>query len=451
MTDIIGVVGLLAGLAFVIWATSVKNWPSLPATLVGSIIVAVTNGISIWTGLGDFYSAKAGGYVTAWLMQMVAASLLGEAMKATGCSQAVAYKILNIFGEKAIGISLFVMTSLFTLGGVACMPVVFAVWPIAQRMLQKANMPKQLFLAAYGFGAITWTMTCFPGSPQSQNLIPAMYLGTTASAAPTLGYIGSAMFIVIAIIYLRWLEKRFRKQNIGYNPTPGIDGDDFQIGGDMAELEQDLPNWIMATIPLVLALGCTIGFSYLLEGIVSTTGQAVYAILIGTAFCLITQWKRFIHSDVTHFLEFGFSQGANACLGVAGVIGFGAVIQNVPAFQVFVDFCYNMPFSPMISMILAVNIICGVCGSSSGGLTIFMQSMAPTYISMGIDPQVVHRVCSIGCGGMDTLPHNSAVIMWLRLVGLTHKEGYWYLCLSSVLVPLIVTIPIIILATLGVV
>ncbi len=36
----------------------------------------------------------------------------------------------------------------------------------------------------------------------------------------------------------------------------------------------------------------------------------------------------------------------------------------------------------------------------------------------------MHRVASMASGGMDTLPHNGAVITLLAVTGLTHRQSY---------------------------
>lgn len=41
-----------------------------------------------------------------------------------------------------------------------------------------------------------------------------------------------------------------------------------------------------------------------------------------------------------------------------------------------------------------------------------------------IPPEVMHRVISMASGGMDTLPHNGAVITLLAVTGLTHRQAY---------------------------
>jgi H+/gluconate symporter-like permease len=42
----------------------------------------------------------------------------------------------------------------------------------------------------------------------------------------------------------------------------------------------------------------------------------------------------------------------------------------------------------------------------------------------GIPLQVLHRIASMASGGMDTLPHNGAVITLLAVTGLTHRQSY---------------------------
>jgi H+/gluconate symporter-like permease len=37
---------------------------------------------------------------------------------------------------------------------------------------------------------------------------------------------------------------------------------------------------------------------------------------------------------------------------------------------------------------------------------------------------LLHRVASIASGGLDSLPHNGAVITLLAVTGLTHRQSY---------------------------
>ena len=61
-------------------------------------------------------------------------------------------------------------------------------------------------------------------------------------------------------------------------------------------------------------------------------------------------------------------------------------------------------------------------------MSIALAAMAETFIAnanaAGIPMEVLHRVASMASGGMDTLPHNGAVITLLAVTGLTHRQAY---------------------------
>ena len=61
-------------------------------------------------------------------------------------------------------------------------------------------------------------------------------------------------------------------------------------------------------------------------------------------------------------------------------------------------------------------------------MSIALAAMSDTFIAAAeaakIPLEVLHRVASMASGGMDTLPHNGAVITLLAVTGLTHKQAY---------------------------
>ncbi|MCK9909750.1 GntP family permease, partial [Microbacteriaceae bacterium K1510] len=83
---------------------------------------------------------------------------------------------------------------------------------------------------------------------------------------------------------------------------------------------------------------------------------------------------------------------------------------------------------PLVSEALAVNVLAGITGSASGGLSIALEVMGKQYLELanaaGISPELLHRIASMASGGMDTLPHNGAVITLLAITGLTHRQSY---------------------------
>lgn len=100
-------------------------------------------------------------------------------------------------------------------------------------------------------------------------------------------------------------------------------------------------------------------------------------------------------------------------------------------------------FSSRNSRIAGVANVSGITGSASGGLSIALEAMGQSYIdrglAAGLDPEVMHRVASLSCGGLDTLPHNGAVITLLLIGGCSHKQSYWDIAVVSVLGPMLAT------------
>ena len=82
----------------------------------------------------------------------------------------------------------------------------------------------------------------------------------------------------------------------------------------------------------------------------------------------------------------------------------------------------------LINEAVSVNVLAGITGSASGGMSIALATMADSFIAgaqaANIPLEVLHRVASMASGGMDTLPHNGAVITLLAVTGLTHKDSY---------------------------
>ena len=97
----------------------------------------------------------------------------------------------------------------------------------------------------------------------------------------------------------------------------------------------------------------------------------------------------------------------------------------------------NLGGNPLISFASATTLIAGATGSGSGGIGIAMEVFAQKYMDLGVNPEVLHRIAAIACNGLDTLPHNSMVITCLAACGMTHKESYKPIFITSVCITLI--------------
>ena len=107
--------------------------------------------------------------------------------------------------------------------------------------------------------------------------------------------------------------------------------------------------------------------------------------------------------------------------------GFGAVIAALPGFLVLSKALAAIP-NPLLNEAISVTVLAGITGSASGGMSIALAAMSETFVAAAhaanIPLEVLHRVAAMASGGMDTLPHNGAVITLLAITGLSHRQAY---------------------------
>ena len=139
--------------------------------------------------------------------------------------------------------------------------------------------------------------------------------------------------------------------------------------------------------------------------------------------------------------------GNGAIVATSAVVGFGGVAMQTAGYTTLVDTATSLGGSPVISFSLGTALLSGACGSGSGGLTLALETLAPRYLEMGINPGVLHKIASAACITLDSLPHNGVMVTVLACCHLTHKEGYRHLFAITVVGSTIILIETIILAS----
>ena len=86
---------------------------------------------------------------------------------------------------------------------------------------------------------------------------------------------------------------------------------------------------------------------------------------------------------------------------------------------------------------------------------IALEALGPKYMELAasdpnLTPEALHRIASVASGGLDTLPHNGAVITLLSVCGLTHKDSYIDIGMNCCVFPTVAVIVCIIMAMIGI-
>ena len=149
--------------------------------------------------------------------------------------------------------------------------------------------------------------------------------------------------------------------------------------------------------------------------------------------------------------------GANAAvlpaMSVASLVGFGAVVAEMPAFALVRDAVLGIGGGPLVSLAVATNVLAALTGSASGGLTIALDALGATYMAraaeIGLNPELLHRVAVIGSGTLDSLPHNGAVVTLLAVCGSTHRDSYRDIVVVGIIGALVALAAVIALGSAG--
>ena len=455
----LGVVGIVISLLLLMYLAYRGITVLILAPLLALLAASFSGDIPLLAGYTEVFMEAFAGYAKAFFPLFLLGAIFGKIMDDSGAAKSIALFITGKLGSDKGILAVVLSCAILTYGGVSLFVVAFAVFPIAAALFREADIPKRLIPASIALGAFTFTMTALPGSPQIQNAIPMPYFGTTAFAAPILGLIGGAMMFSLGMVWLGFRARKAVAKGEGY-------GDHKEE--DVKALDKaSLPGIIPAALPIVIV----IILNFLLIKFVFDDMEAAYLADYGTTLSrvkglwsiivsltvsivisVILYWKYF--EDVKSSLNKGAIGSLLAIANTASEVGYGNVIKALAAFAMVKAAILAIPGTPLLSIAASTSILAGITGSASGGMSIALAALGDVYMqkaaAVGINPEAFHRIAAMACGGMDTLPHNGAVITLLGICGLTHRDSYADIGVVTVLIPLVATGVAIVFALFGV-
>jgi H+/gluconate symporter-like permease len=337
-------------------------------------------------------------------------------------------------------LGIVVICALMVYGGVSVFVVGFAVYPFAAELFRAASIPKRLIPATMSLGSFTFAMDAMPGSPQIQNIIPTTFFGTTTMAAPILGPIGGLFIFGVGMAYLEWRRRKAAVAGEGYgtghlNEPEAVDAHALVspflafvplavVAAANILLTLQIPKWYGPTTALALTPAAR-PIAIEVSRQVGVWAVEV-ALVLGILTVALFAWRRLLPTFVkgSHVALAGCLL---ASMNTASEFGFGAVMAALPGFAAIQAALTAIP-NPLVNEAITVTTLAGVTGSASGGLSLALAAMAEQFktaaVAAHIPFEVLHRVSAMAAGGMDTLPHNGAIITLLAITGLTHRQSY---------------------------
>jgi H+/gluconate symporter-like permease len=479
----LGIAGIITALALLIFLAYRGVSVLLIAPLAALLAALASLDAPLLASYTQVFMVSTGGFIVLYFPLFLLGAIFGKLMDASGAANAIATVIVDKLGESRAVLAIVLACAILTYGGVSLFVVAFAVYPIAAALFRRARLPKRLIPATIALGAFTFTMTALPGTPAIQNAIPMPFFGTTPFAAPGIGIVAGAIMLALGMLWLTRRTRAAARAAEGYGPddADGTDaqpdrtlrehaqGEGFDVAGIDAEHGRAAPpGFAVAVAPIVLVVALNYMFSSVILPAIDTRYLAleiygattidsvrgvwsiIAALTLSILLTIALNWARL--RSLVQTLNDGANASVAPVFNTASLVGFGAVIASLAGFALIRDAVLGIaPGNPLISLAVAVNVLAGITGSASGGMSIALQTLGDTYLEMGaragIAPELMHRVTAIATGGLDALPHNGAVITLLAICRLTHRQSYADIFVVAVAAPIVALIAVVALGT----
>ena len=469
--------GLLVFLAY-------RGWSILLLAPLCALVAALTARQPLLANLTQTFMPNAAHFVGQFFPIFLLGAVFGKLMEASGSVEAIAGYLTRKLGARQAILAIVLAGAFVTYGGVSLFVAFFVLAPMGHALFRAADIPHRLMPAAIALGTSTFTMSAMPGTPAIQNTIPMPFFDTTPFAAPGLGLIASAIMLGFGLLWLRRAELQARRRGERYAYAGTAAPEASAQGGvlrERATLAREFdpgeiahgahaaapPPIVIAALPLVTVVAVNlvmsfgvlprIGAGFLAEPRWGATSLAavggVWSVIVALAAATVLLIA--INARRLTTLRETLAAGANAAalpiLSVASLVGFGAVVAGLPAFEIVKQWLMSIQGGPLVSLAVATGGLASLTGSASGGLTIALDALAPSFMQLaaqtGLDPSAMHRVAVIGAGTLDSLPHNGAVVTLLAVCGATHKEAYFDIVMTAIVGALIALAAVIALAS----
>lgn len=454
----IGVIGIVLSLALLMYL-AYRGINVLFLAPICATIAVVFAGLDSPV-LGTYtqvFMVELGKYLAKFFPLFMLGAIFGKLMDDSGSASVIAQWIADKVGAERALLAIVLACGLLTYGGVSLFVVAFAVYPIGAALLRTSDTPKRLLPGAIALGSFTFTMTALPYTPSIQNAIPSPFFGTNTGAAPGLGIIGGLLMFIIGMLWLtrRAHAAKARGEGYGIHDEPPA----------TAAAAERRPPFIVALAPIVVVIVLNFVFTNYILPAMDTAFLAqprygatklsavlgiwsiIIALIAACLTCVAVNWTRF--GNLTDTINKGTFGSMLPIFNTASEVGYGSVIASLPAFALVRDAMTAVTTNPVWATFVAVNVLAGITGSASGGMSIALTAVGDQLLQEaradGISAQILHRVAAMSSGGFDSLPHNGAVITLLAICGLTHKQSYVDIFICSVCGPVLATVAVILL------
>ena len=426
MSFALGLGGIVVALAFLTFAVY-KGWSILYSSILGVIIIALTNGMNLYEALTVNYVSSFTSYAANYFILFCEGAMLGKLYDVSGAAWKIGKTVVDKCGTKFALVGYIAVAAILEYGGISTFVICFVLLPLAKPIFRETHTPWYMW-PAITIVPIIGPELMTPGGLQSHNIIPTQVLGTDLMAAPVMGAVFTVAYFAICGVYFVWELKRAQKVAWKRDSLPPVDESDAAVNYESA------PAMVAAVIP-ILAGVLLINFAKL---------QPIYGLGVSVILCILLFYRNIPTGKMVPTLNEGFANGVMPLIMVTAVVGIAQVVSSTDAFTVIRDSLLNFTSTSKVATAFSVvgitNIMALICGSASGAIAMTLEMFSDAWLAAGLDPEWIHRVVTTASGGFDTVPWNSFVVLILSMGKLTHKQAYMPVFWVSLVAPILIAL-----------
>ena len=422
-----GYVSILVGFFLVLFLIC-KKWPAIIVGIIATCAIILLNWLNFGETFTNVYFTGFATMVQSLFPPIFAGNLVAQVYNRTGAVRSISDTMAHaLFKESASKtrtyisciLAIVIPTGILAYCGMNGLVTLIAFYPIALGLMERANIPKRYVMGMLSFGVYAFAMTG-PGTAQIVNVLA----NEVAGQGPTAGLVGGLVGIVAELVFGTLVLTLMIKTDVAKGLKFAYGPKDIQISD-----EKKLPNFFISLIPL---LSVVVFFNVIKLDIFSSCLAAwILSILL-----LGKYMPKKEGSLLKELFDVCAVSGSNAfgpCGMVGSLFGFVSVVQTLPEFQAILNYIFSLNVAPFFVLILSINIVGALTGSSSSAIRIGMPMAMQHCVDAGMSLAFVQRLGAFSASILDTLPHSSAIIINLGIADQDMKEAYGPMAVTTIL------------------
>jgi H+/gluconate symporter-like permease len=408
-------ISMLLGLAVVV-ILMIRSWSPIIIGIAAAAVVIFLNGMPYGDTMTNVFFPAFAGMFESLFPVIFSGSLIAETYKRSGAVVVIADRFCNLMfrdGLSATKRYVMAILSMVVVSGVICycgmnsLVMLMAMYPIALRIMERADIPKRFVMGILSGGVYTFAMSA-PGSAEVVNNLAMQALGTPSYA----GLCGGIFAAVVEVTVMTTVMTLMIKRDVAHGAHFEYGPKDVRYTGHENAKK---PALLAALAPLValIVLFNFFGFSIFM------------ATMVAWLLSVALFWK---HIGGKNGFLACCAEGGKAAFGpvssVGAIVGFTSVVQTLPAFQELLDAIFALNVPAVVILILAISLVAGLTGSSSSAIRVGIPLISAQCQEAGLSTALIHRVSCYACSTIDTLPWSTAIIINLGIADLKMKDGY---------------------------